>query len=523
MGKPEKILSYSHILRLFFVGLLLLSICGVAVAAPATLRVRQTYLDFPSLTIFVDLLDLSEKKADPGEGGQFSVTVGDKAFKVDEKRSFAVEKEGLTTVFLVDVSSSIKEKRFKELRQAISSWIERMGPYDRAAIIAFGEKVTLAQDFTSEKKALLYSLQFPEAKDPHTQLNLGVIRALELAKRKQEDLPQRRMILLCSDGIDDMPGGATIEEVRDVLALDPVPIYSIFFDADNMSKTERDSAIKSIGEFSRRSGGQLYDAKSDPFSDIFKNISASLNNSIVLKIEMDGLIPDGTTKRVEVSFTDESVSLFNGIDIRLSGITPVETIPVEETSGDIVAGEEVSDEETVPQGAFPKWAYFAAGVAVLLALLAIAFMVMKKKRQKDAASKHAEHSPTVPMPSNGGTIQVPKVSPTVSRPSGPSINIELIVTGTKGAVGTFKASFSDRLVLGRNKGESALSIPDDGTISSRHCELVFSKGKLFVQDLQSTNGTMVNGVPIKGSYPLNEGDKLTLGKTELRLRILGVK
>jgi len=34
---------------------------------------------------------------------------------------------------------------------------------------------------------------------------------------------------------------------------------------------------------------------------------------------------------------------------------------------------------------------------------------------------------------------------------------------------------------------------------------------------------MVNGVPIQGNYPLEDGDRLTLGKTEMRIRILEVK
>jgi pSer/pThr/pTyr-binding forkhead associated (FHA) protein len=34
---------------------------------------------------------------------------------------------------------------------------------------------------------------------------------------------------------------------------------------------------------------------------------------------------------------------------------------------------------------------------------------------------------------------------------------------------------------------------------------------------------MVNGVPVRGEFPLNDGDRLMLGKTEMRVRIVGIE
>ena len=51
--------------------------------------------------------------------------------------------------------------------------------------------------------------------------------------------------------------------------------------------------------------------------------------------------------------------------------------------------------------------------------------------------------------------------------------------------------------------------------------MLVQSGRLFLKDLGSTNGTLVNGVPIQGLYPVDDGDRILLGKTELRLAILG--
>jgi pSer/pThr/pTyr-binding forkhead associated (FHA) protein len=71
-------------------------------------------------------------------------------------------------------------------------------------------------------------------------------------------------------------------------------------------------------------------------------------------------------------------------------------------------------------------------------------------------------------------------------------------------------------MLGR-AGSCDLSLSDDAEVSTQHAVLQFVNGKLTVRDLQSTNGTQVNGVPINNDYPLRSGDLLLLGRTELRI------
>lgn len=57
-------------------------------------------------------------------------------------------------------------------------------------------------------------------------------------------------------------------------------------------------------------------------------------------------------------------------------------------------------------------------------------------------------------------------------------------------------------------------LPDPSRfISSRHCEIRYDAGIYLVQDL-STNGTLLNGVPVTGSQRLAEGDVLTIGAYE---------
>lgn len=55
---------------------------------------------------------------------------------------------------------------------------------------------------------------------------------------------------------------------------------------------------------------------------------------------------------------------------------------------------------------------------------------------------------------------------------------------------------------------------DDGSVSSHHAEITFKDGKHHLQDLDSTNGTFVNGEPVKEQVTLNQGDEVRFGRIE---------
>lgn len=54
----------------------------------------------------------------------------------------------------------------------------------------------------------------------------------------------------------------------------------------------------------------------------------------------------------------------------------------------------------------------------------------------------------------------------------------------------------------------------DTEISRRHARLVSEDGQIFVEDLQSTNGTFVNGQPVRRRQ-LGDGDKIQVGTTTI--------
>jgi pSer/pThr/pTyr-binding forkhead associated (FHA) protein len=51
---------------------------------------------------------------------------------------------------------------------------------------------------------------------------------------------------------------------------------------------------------------------------------------------------------------------------------------------------------------------------------------------------------------------------------------------------------------------------DDVVISRRHCAFSLRDGRVWVEDLGSLNGTLINGEPVVEPRPLGQGDALQL-------------
>lgn len=65
--------------------------------------------------------------------------------------------------------------------------------------------------------------------------------------------------------------------------------------------------------------------------------------------------------------------------------------------------------------------------------------------------------------------------------------------------------------------ENAVALPDDDFVSARHARVEIDGDAARVVDLDSRNGTFVNGERIVKSRPVQLGDVVRVGATELKL------
>ncbi|MBK9179851.1 MAG: FHA domain-containing protein [Acidimicrobiales bacterium] len=75
---------------------------------------------------------------------------------------------------------------------------------------------------------------------------------------------------------------------------------------------------------------------------------------------------------------------------------------------------------------------------------------------------------------------------------------------------------ADELTVGR-AGGCAIAI-DDSFVSQLHARVFRRDGRLFVEDLGSTNGTFLNRDRVAGPAAMSKGDRLRVGGTVLEVR-----
>lgn len=71
-------------------------------------------------------------------------------------------------------------------------------------------------------------------------------------------------------------------------------------------------------------------------------------------------------------------------------------------------------------------------------------------------------------------------------------------------------------IIGRD--ETCHVVLDDPRVSTRHAMVYFAGGEFRVRDLDSTNGSLLNGSPLT-EFAFQDGDDLRVGKSVVRLVI----
>ncbi len=90
-----------------------------------------------------------------------------------------------------------------------------------------------------------------------------------------------------------------------------------------------------------------------------------------------------------------------------------------------------------------------------------------------------------------------------------------LVVLNEGLIGQSFELKSDKTTIGRVEDNSfQLAV---GSVSSHHCEILLQGSEVVVRDLNSTNGTFVNGQQVTKEAVLKPGQTLRLGQVEIRL------
>lgn len=192
---------------------------------------------------------------------------------------------------LFDVSGSMRlGSKAVDARQAARQIFSAMRPEDEAALYVFDSSLHRLSDFTSDVKTLEAALERVDT--PYGQTSLydavaGTARDVSTNSRRGGPLPQRRAVLVLTDGIDT-GSRLTPEQVSGIASEIDVPIYvlavmSAIDDKGRATETRVSDVSSGLGNLSRWTGGEIFTASSPAHASVAaRQIVAELRHQYVL-------------------------------------------------------------------------------------------------------------------------------------------------------------------------------------------------------------------------------------------------
>jgi len=477
--------------RIVLSGLLILLLAagvwaGASSGDPVEFIVSQAIARHPELKVYCDVLDSSGRPVPGINARQLSASVGKEQAQITEVKSFADSGEGVAYILLIDVSRSLRRQQFAQMREALEILVSNMQQRDRAAIITFGEDCVLLADFTANKDDLKARLESLGPSDNRTRFHAGLVRALDMSQRKDPGLPDRRVIVVLTDGKDE-GSGLAVEDVMGKIRQVHVPIYAIGY--SGLPGGERQQYLEILHRLSRTSGGVYREAGSGSLRDIYLEMEQTIRRVYVAKLMCPACPADGQTYRLQINLEVGDRALADSMELAMLP-APIATSPSPTPAT-----------QHKPWWKLPWWGYAAVGFVVLGLVLAAMAATRRRKHGVIEQPADADELSTLIQPRTRLSVELP-LRITVMR--GPE-------AGT-----AYELRLVDNAIIGR-KTNSDLVLAGDPDVSGEHCELKLVDGRVLIRDLQSTNGTLVNGIPLSGRCRLESGDTIGIGHNELRV------
>jgi Mg-chelatase subunit ChlD len=477
----------------------LLGILGASCLFAADVQrfvVSQARPQLPVMTAYLDIVDAGGQPVADLTPANFTAALGANSAQVTAIRPFLETGEGVGYVFLVDISGSIGGADFDQIRGAIQTWIAGLKPLDRAAIATFGDDYHLVADFTGDKDKLSTALNALASHDGHTLLYKAIDQALELAQRVDEGLPARRVMVLLSDGKDEGSALAP-DDVILKIRTSRLPIYTI--GVSHLPRAQRQRYLDILHRFSNASGGLYTEAAGDTVPALYAAIQQAILRVFVAGVACQGCPADGRSYPLEMTVTQGSRGLkaesFDVIPLPAPPSSPPAQLPATR--------------------AFPLWVWIAAG---LVAVAGVGGLLLRRGGAEEPDPIPRERavgavavSKSVPGP--GGETTTSTTEDEETAVGGMPMKLAIVIGKEAGSAHELR--LEKTAIIGRAT-DCDVVVPDP-QVSNHHCELALLHGKLVVYDLNSTNATYVNGVPIIGRHRLEPLDTILVGDTELRV------
>lgn len=439
------------------------------------------------------------------EGTQSPITkadakVGTQTFPASNKLE-TVEQAGFPVSYLLLVDNSTSMPAFGEDVVAFGENLaQNSGENTRYTLATFGDDfVVSAEDVTADELiAAMAALHYDENV---TRLHTCIDKALDYFESIPRTGAELRCLVILSDAVQYDPAGETsYETLLERLSGSDVMLHSVGFGSDAADLESMGALVLASGGTHQVVGPALW------AGDAAARLSAVSANLFVTGFDLTGCTTSGEGQTVSVTFASGGELVCKAtaeVDIPAIGDQPPEEAPEaplppeekptapQEPAQQVPAqtgGNEEEEQRGVP--VLP----IAIGGGVILAFLAVVMLLQKKKSAAGSVA-HIEE----PVQADQCSIYM---------------RLEVMEGQLKSQATEF--DLTHELLIGR--GSECHITFDSQTISRQHARVFAADGVVYLEDMESQNGTFVNGNRIDMANRLHSGDVIAMGDIQFKLK-----
>ena len=355
----------------------------------------------------------------------------------------------------------------------------QLGEKDRIYLIPFGESVYVNQNaYEPSSDELSKKIKELELKDDYTQLYAALDSVVGIVESEEaSSLPDRKIAMVFTDGIDDTNGGLITRDEAIVKMKDAgVPLHAFAIGADKKGKD-------ALGFLARSINGSL-SVMDSGYKTPMNSLKQIIDSSLVIKAKVKNSEDIADDFTVRVLLDDKELVVKEKIKAHKTGNS--------------------KDALSVKAMKLFKQYWWIIALVIFAIIVTIALRIIKKNKGVVNVDGKVVY---------GSNVQK-KYHVKVKEYNKKSLTLDISVNG--GATFEQKVDLVQSLIVGRSD-MCDLSF-EDINMSRQHFALEISDNEIYINDLDSTSGTYLNGLKIDKKQRVNNGDVINAGKTKIRIR-----
>jgi len=479
-----------------------------------TLNVVETYTGSDKIVLYLKGVD--------GELASIHVQAGTAACELVQSSRLEDGRQPVETLIMLDNSLSIQKKDRKRISKIICNIIADRMECEKMAVAVFQESVTYLSDYTSDNTKLLDAVSHITWENSNTYFTDVLYDLIsESFLRNQNDVYRR--IIVVSDGMDHKSIGYTKDELYDLLKQVPIPIYTI---GTATKKKNNNKQLANMFAISRITGAESFLlADVQNLLDIDQAIRKDREIVRLVAVPPDEAM-DGSRKNVRITFA-------SGKEASKEVVMPqkerIALSAEQKTGNDNLADQGIRKEKSSNETK-KIWMYVIP--AVILSVIAVAVAILlfiRRKRNIEHSSDVSRQSQLEPVHSPADDIRTQVYHESVGNHGRDGTvlmwelntppSYQIVLTDLQSPARSFLAPLGKTVKIGRKKAECNIVIDYDMSVSGVHCAVTQRDGKFYVTDLQSSNGTYVDGQRVLSETEIKSASTLRLGRLIFRFHV----